>query len=229
MRHLRWVNEALNLLKQPPSLGRAEIIGRMLRKPFQLEPLTPEQLDWFIEVEKPSQAMGEGVDGMYVSLLTSIDKQPELFPERDRLIHLIKLIIDEGIDHYQRFLAVKKHLAGMEPNSYLRPLQDPQPRSKFTSLQKLSNENYNVLLGALQVSFFLGDRKSASNESNPNIRTQLRDNFLIVSGVFLWLLMTLFFRKNKMKRNLCIASFFRIDYLIEEIKQGLYAFFFAAN
>jgi hypothetical protein len=158
MRHLRWVNEALNLLKQPPSLGRAEIIGRMLRKPFQLEPLTPEQLDWFIEVEKPSQAMGEGIDGMYVSLLTSIDKQPELFPERDRLIHLIKLIIDEGIDHYQRFLAVKKHLAGMEPNSYLRPLQDPQPKSKFVSLQKLSNENYNVLLGALQVSFSLGDR-----------------------------------------------------------------------
>jgi hypothetical protein len=158
MRHLRWVNEALNLLKQPPSLGRAEVIGRMLRQPFQLEPLTPEQLDWFIEVEKPSQAMGEGVDGMYVNLLTSIDKQPELFPERDRLMHLVKLIIDEGIDHWQRFLAVKKHLVGMEPNSYLRPLQDSQPKSKFASLQKLSNENYNVLLGALQVSFSLGDR-----------------------------------------------------------------------
>jgi Ferritin-like len=158
MRHLRWVNEALNLLKQPPSLGRAEIIGRMLRKPFQLEPLTPEQLDWFIEVEEPSQAVGEGIDGMYVRLLTSIDKQPELFPERNRLMHLIKLIIDEGNDHWQRFLAVKKHLAGIEPNSYLRPLQDPQPKSKFVSLQRLSNENYNVLLGALQVSFSLGDK-----------------------------------------------------------------------
>lgn len=158
MRHLRWVNEALNLLKQPPSLGRAQYIGRAFNRPFQLEPLTPEQLQWFIDVEQPSQSVNEGLDGMYVQLLTSIDRQPDQFPERERLLHLIKLIVDEGGDHYERFTSVQQHLSGMDPNSYLRPLKNPQPGSQLTSLQRLSDQNYAVLLGLLQVSFSLGDR-----------------------------------------------------------------------
>ena len=158
MRHLRWVNEALDLMKQPPSLGRAQFIGRAFNRPFQLERLTPEQLQWFIDVEKPSQSAGQGLDGMYVRLLASIDRQPEEFPERERLLHLIKLIIDEGENHYERFLSVQQHLAGMSPDSYLRDLENPQPGTQLASLQTLSDQNYSVLLGALQVSFVLGDR-----------------------------------------------------------------------
>ncbi|MBD2531103.1 hypothetical protein H6G97_16535 [Nostoc flagelliforme FACHB-838] len=158
MRHLRWVNEALDLMQQPPSLGRAQLIGRNFNRPFELERLTPEQLQWFIDVEKPSQSAGQGLDGMYVRLLTSIDRQPEQFPERERLLPLIKLIIDEGENHYKRFLSVQKHLAGISPDSYLRPLKNPQSGTQLASLQKLSDQNYSVLLGALQVSFALGDR-----------------------------------------------------------------------
>ncbi|WP_341531906.1 ferritin-like domain-containing protein (plasmid) [Nostoc sp. UHCC 0302] len=158
MRHLRWVNEALDLMQQPPSLGRAQFIGRNFNRPFELERLTPEQLQWFIDVEKPSQSVGEGIDGMYVRLLTSIDRQPEQFPERERLLPLIKLIIDEGENHYRRFVSVQQHLAGISPDSYLRPLKNPQSGTQLASLQKLSDQNYSVLLGALQVSFALGDR-----------------------------------------------------------------------
>lgn len=46
----------------------------------------------------------------------------------------------------------------MSPDSYLRPLQNPQPGTQLASLQRLSDQNYAVLLGALQVSFTLGDR-----------------------------------------------------------------------
>ena len=160
MRHLRWVNEALDLLKQDPSLGRAQRIGRTFDREFELERLTPAQLQWFIDVEKPSQSAGQGLDGMYVRLLASIDRQPELFPkpERERLLHLIKLIIDEGENHYERFLSVQQHLAEMSPDSYLRLLNDPEPESQLANLQKLSDENYSVLLGALEISFALGDR-----------------------------------------------------------------------
>ncbi len=158
MRHLRWVNEALDLLGQPPSLGRAQFIGRAFNRPFQLEPLTPKQLQWFIDVEKPSQSVGGGLDGMYVQLLISIDRQPEKFPERERLLHLIKLIIDEGGDHYERFTSVQQHLSGLDPNSYLRSVENPQPKLQLASLQHLSDHNYAVLLGLLQVSFSLGDR-----------------------------------------------------------------------
>ena len=54
MHHLRWVNEALNLLGAPISLGRASYY-KSLQKDFSLEPLTKERLQWFISVEKPSQ------------------------------------------------------------------------------------------------------------------------------------------------------------------------------
>ncbi|MEB3283145.1 MAG: ferritin-like domain-containing protein [Lyngbya sp.] len=158
MRHLRWVNEALDLLGQPPSLGRAESLGRIFNRPFQLKPLTPEQLQWFIDVEKPSQSVNEGLDGMYVQLLISIDRQPDIFPERERLLYLIKLIIDEGGDHYQRFKSVQQHLSDMIPEIYLRPLENPQPGSQLASLQQLSDQNYAVLLGSLEISFSLGDR-----------------------------------------------------------------------
>ncbi|MEC4814461.1 MAG: ferritin-like domain-containing protein [Scytonema sp. PMC 1069.18] len=158
MRHLRWVNEALDLLGKSPSLGRADYIGRAFQRPFQLKPLTPEQLQWFIDVEKPSQSVGEGLDGMYVQLLTSIDQQPQPFPERERLLYLIKLIIDEGGDHYERFKSVQQHLSGINSNSYLRPLKQQTSDARLTSLQNLSDQNYAVLLGSLQVSFSLGDR-----------------------------------------------------------------------
>ena len=94
---------------------------------------------------------------MYVRLLTTIDRRPDLFPERDRLVHLIKLIINEGVDHFQRFCAVKEQLAGLAPEQYLRPLD--RPADQLTArLLELSDQNYAVLLDALAASFTLGDR-----------------------------------------------------------------------
>lgn len=158
MRHLRWVNEALALLGQPPNVGRATRIHRQLDRPFRLEPLTPAQLDWFIDVERPSQGTASGVDGMYVRLLTTIDRRPDLFAERDRLVHLLKLIIDEGGAHFHRFTLVKGHLAGLEPASYLRTLRAKPVDALTAGLADLSDQNYALLLDALQVTFALGDR-----------------------------------------------------------------------
>ena len=158
MRHLRWVNEALALLGESPIIGRAEVIGRAFNRPFELKPLTPDILQWFIDIEKPSQSIGQGLDGMYVRLLVSIDQQPETFPERERMMHLMKLIIDEGEGHYKRFLSVQQQLSGIDPNTYLRPLADPPSGSRLAGLQALSDDNYAVLLGALQISLSLGDR-----------------------------------------------------------------------
>ncbi len=159
MRHLRWVNEALDLLGQVPSLSRAKRIGRQLDRPFTLEPLTPEQLQWFIDVERPSQDLTGTLDGMYVRLQVSIDRQPELFPspERERLVHLIKLIIDEGQDHFVRFTSIQRHLDGLSPEHYLRPL-DAAPDHVTSPLLDLSDQNYAVVLTALRATFSLGDR-----------------------------------------------------------------------
>ena len=94
---------------------------------------------------------------MYVRLLTTIDRRPDLFGERDRLVHLIKLIINEGVDHFERFGAVKEQLAGLAPEQYLRPLDRPADQLT-TALLELSDQNYAVLLDALAASFALGDR-----------------------------------------------------------------------
>ncbi|MEU4695078.1 ferritin-like domain-containing protein [Actinoplanes sp. NPDC023714] len=157
MRHLRWANEALTLLGAPPSLGRAERIGRSLDRPFALEPLTPEQLAWFIEVERPSQVIGTGVDGMYVRLHTTVDRRPDLFPDRERIVHLLKLIIDEGDDHFHRFTAVQGHLAGLDPADYLREFVEKPADELAVQLQELADQNYTALLTALRLTFALGD------------------------------------------------------------------------
>jgi hypothetical protein len=158
MRHLRWVNEALDLLGEPPSLERTDCI-RSFNKPFKLEPLTTEQLNWFIDVERPSQSMNEGnIDGMYVWLHTSIQQQPDEFPEHERLTHLIKLIIDEGGDHYERFLSIKRHLEGITEDEYLRNLSNPPEGTSLKLSQDLCNDYYSVLLNALYQSFSLGDK-----------------------------------------------------------------------
>ncbi|MBT2412047.1 hypothetical protein J7I94_15965 [Streptomyces sp. ISL-12] len=158
MRHLRWVNEALGTLGEPAVLGRAAEIERDGVHPFALRPLTAEQLQWFIDVEAPSQEVGTGIDGMYVQLHETLVKKPELFAESDRLAHLIKLIIDEGGDHFRRFTAVKSHLAALTPQQYLRDLGPGTGTPLQTQLLTLSDQYYALLLGMLRPTFELGDR-----------------------------------------------------------------------
>ncbi|OUD00550.1 hypothetical protein CA983_25040 [Streptomyces swartbergensis] len=104
MRHLRWVNEALGMLGRARALTRARVIKRRTDHVVRLERLTPERLQWFVDVEAPSQTSGANpndpgpttIDGMYVQLHASVVNQLARFPEGDRLTHLIKLIIDEA-------------------------------------------------------------------------------------------------------------------------------------
>ncbi|MET9731056.1 LodA/GoxA family CTQ-dependent oxidase [Streptomyces sp. NPDC006458] len=159
MRHLRWVNEALGTLGQQPVVGRAaEIMRGGETHTVERRLLTAEQLQWFIDVESPSQDQGTGVDGMYVQLHQSLVRQKDLFPEHDRLSHLIKLIIDEGGDHFRRFTAVKRHLSPFTPAQYLRPLGAGDGSPLQTQLLTLSDQYYALLLGLLNSTFALQDR-----------------------------------------------------------------------
>ena len=120
MRHFRWVNEILRELGEPIELGRVDTFqdldndGRSIEHKFVLKPLTSDQLDWFIEVEKPSSLIDpdkaeDTIDGLYTRILLSIRQSDEFTDvERTRLTHLIKLIIDEGFDHFTRFSNAKR-------------------------------------------------------------------------------------------------------------------------
>jgi hypothetical protein len=185
MRHLRWVNECLVLLGRDPELGRAEIIGSRLREPFKLERLTQAQLKWFIKVEKPSRSVVNDLDGMYVSLLASVRESDEFsgnVDRRARLIELIKLIIDEGNDHYERFVSVQKHLEGLPEAQYLRALSLDEPKTPFQrDLLANSDAKYKELLDSLKLAFGLNDKTGGTmmEQARRTMRTMHELNHIL--------------------------------------------------
>ena len=113
MLHLRWVNDALALVGQGPALERADQFGTPVRN-FALRPVTDEVLKEFIDIERPSALahVPGRTGGMYVELLDEVGRLREraTSPDRDkfeRLQEIIKLLIDEGDDHFERFERIK--------------------------------------------------------------------------------------------------------------------------
>ncbi|HYM62908.1 MAG TPA: ferritin-like domain-containing protein [Thermoanaerobaculia bacterium] len=173
MRHLRLANEILSELGQGPVLDRAKIIGQNFpehkgfNQPFELLPLTAEQLDWFIKVEKASANHKDPstIDGMYTLILRSVEEGPGFAgnpDERDRIGHRVKIIIDEGLDHYRRFSHAKEALAGIPEARYLNVRTGPKPAldgSPEKLLQDTADASYLVLLRALDYVFRQGKQQ----------------------------------------------------------------------
>lgn len=167
MRHFRWVNEAMWLLDREPCVGRATVIGRDQRRSFQLRPLMPSTLDEFIGIEAPSSVFDDDpqqLNGMYTRILVSLHHlECKAGADRDllrRLKQLVKVIIDEGDNHWDRFQRVKAHLAGEKPESYLRFTTSPGEAKpgNARALQELCDAYYDILLHALYITFRLGRR-----------------------------------------------------------------------
>lgn len=172
MRHLRSVNEILIELGEASVLGRAGIIGedfdgdgKGFQRPFAILPLTRAQLDWFIDVEAASQNHGGGdeetIDGMYTLILRSIEESDGFSADqKTRLSHLVKVIIDEGIDHFKRFSRARSALAGASERDYLKVTGEPSllPEGHPDRiLQDTVDAAYLVVLRALDYVFRLGD------------------------------------------------------------------------
>jgi hypothetical protein len=174
MRHLRAVNELLVDLGEPSTLERAKVIGEDFDGPgtgfkhlFTLRPCVPQHLDWFIRVEAQSQvATGEQstIDGMYTLILRSVVEGGEFSDvEGVRVARAVKVIIDEGVDHYRRFVDAKRQLAGMAPVSYLK-VKDGKPKlakagTPERALQDVVDSAYLSVLRSLDFVFQLGDKQ----------------------------------------------------------------------
>lgn len=169
MRHLRWVNEILLILGEEHELGRFELIPDINHK-FSLEPLTPERLQWFINVEAPSDKIGfqieeKTVDGMYTNLLTSITKSKDFKEEKDKILNRIKTIIDEGHDHYLRFLRVQKLLTNLDSDVYLQTNSKPSASTENKEAyiyEKIADSAYYSVLLLLKHVFVSTNLKSIS-------------------------------------------------------------------
>jgi hypothetical protein len=187
MRHLMWANLALYYLGAPASVERAEYIGEppdparngrkqlngieiaYLDEPFALNPLDAKTLDWFIDVEAPSKEINHGLDGMYVYILERLRLGRSEIPHADTLIPLIKLIIDEGHGHWQRFTRIKSTLAGIPETVYLRALNSEPPGPTDSKYLEVCDAYYHLILKTVEVSVTLG-RQSQSELVGAAIR-----------------------------------------------------------
>jgi len=178
MRHLMWANLALHFLGAPASVGRAERIAeppnrrngrkplknaniQYLDRPFALNRLDRATLDWFIDVEAPSKVINKGLDGMYVYILEALEIRRSGIPNAGRLVPLIKLIIDEGHGHWERFARIKETLAGIPESVYLRPLSGAAPSPEQEGYLQICDSYYQLLLKAIELSVTLGEAAQA--------------------------------------------------------------------
>ena len=179
MRHLMWANLALRLLGGKPSVGRAKVIGeppnpkrnnrrkllkariKYLKQPFALKPLDQATLDWFINVEAPSQFINQGLDGMYVYILEALELHKDTIANAGQVIPVIKLIIDEGEGHWERFSRIKETLSGISEDDYLRPLSQDPPNADQQEYLNVCDYYYHVSVKAIELSLTLGDTAQA--------------------------------------------------------------------
>ena len=171
MRHFRWVNEALVMLGEQPVFGRASKLrnpepGAEIAEPqpsLKLEGLTPEALQRFIDIERPSPKEDpREVASLYKNILVSLQSGEGNYRTRkgedvrERVQELVKLIIDEGRDHFNRAEHAQRLLKGDHPRHYLRYETAPVRQGAGTEagqLQRLGDHYYRAVLQILKLAF----------------------------------------------------------------------------
>ncbi len=163
MRHFLWVNRMLQVMGARPATARARFLEESpgqgpephasLVRPFALRPLDRPTLQEFIDLERPSRQIGKGLDGMYVHILDWLEHRAAgILPERDEVVPIVKLIVDEGEGHWQRLLAIQAALAPFAEAGYLVPLGAPKTEDD-RHYAALADLYYNAVLDALDASF----------------------------------------------------------------------------
>jgi Ferritin-like len=128
MQHLRWVNELLWILHDSgltafyePVLHPAAKLpdGKGGWRDSSLRRLTPDALDDFINIERPSGFL----DGAYAKVIATL--RSPIYPPH--AVELAERIDSDGVDHYSRFreveMALKAYDKARPPLPYLRALE----------------------------------------------------------------------------------------------------------
>jgi rubrerythrin len=144
MRHLRIVNDVmreLHLHLHPdvafrPALQLAGEFPASVEHPQPAgEPrLTPEVLEEFIDVEKPSDTL----DGLYAQIFVTLGNFGFT-----NFAQAVRSVMADGLDHYETFLDIREWLAHHSPDDYLLNLR--QPTAAEPAHQKLQELFLQVL------------------------------------------------------------------------------------
>ena len=158
MRHIRAVNDVLRALDPAgfvPALGVASAVPAT--EPGRFNPVvpraaTPEAIQAFIDIEKPSI----GVDGLYSRVLVTLEDLGS-----DEMRHTIRSVIADGESHFETFSFIQEWLNRHDPLDYLTKPDAVVALASNTLHQKLQQE-YRSLLERLSNGYTLGIPAGAS-------------------------------------------------------------------
>jgi rubrerythrin len=179
MRHFRWVNQILELLNDRRTvIDRAENYGPNFDwRACELRPLDQSTLDWFIRIEKPSkhEHTDEKLQGLYISVEKTIVEEynektaaglPSAFGDDatvQKILSLIKLIMEEGEGHYRQLADLKVRLFGRQNGLlHLRRRAQKAASSGIGLARSISDTAYQTLLFALGRMFAAGGHGDGS-------------------------------------------------------------------
>jgi len=164
MRHLRIANDILRALHErlldrtafrpalqlaaefPSSGGQPQPVTEMR--------LTPDVLNEFIAIEKPS----DSIDGLYALIVVTLENLG-----LTDLSRMIRSVMADGFDHFETFLDVREWLVRHDPADYLLNLR--QPTAADPSHQKLQ-QIYFQLLSTLRSGYAAGLPGGAADLAN---------------------------------------------------------------
>jgi hypothetical protein len=128
MRHLRIANDILRSLTDRlhpgtpfrPALQIADAFPASggTPEPTVEKRLTPDVLNEFIAIEKPS----DSIDGLYARIVVTLENN-----DFNDLGRELRSVMADGFDHYETFLDVREWLAPHRPEDYLLNLRQPDP------------------------------------------------------------------------------------------------------
>jgi hypothetical protein len=152
MKHLRAVNDVLRALTSAafvPALRVASQVPGPLPgtlRPVRAQPATPEAIQAFIDIERPSVS----VDGLYARILATLEDLGS-----DEMEQTVRSVMADGTGHFETFSFIQEWLSPHDPADYLWTLNPSHPPARNALHVKLQKE-YKAVLEKLFQGYSLG-------------------------------------------------------------------------
>jgi hypothetical protein len=160
MRHVRAVNDVLRALNGGAAFVPALRVASQVPgvepnslRPVLPRPATPETIQAFIDIEKPSVS----VDGLYSSILATLEDLGT-----NEMEQTIRSVMADGESHFETFSFIQEWLNRHTPADYLRDLNLVVPPAGNALNQTLQQE-YRSILEGLFNGYTLGIPAGAPN------------------------------------------------------------------
>jgi hypothetical protein len=152
MRHVRAVNDVLRALNPSAFVPALRVASNVpgpqpgVLRAVEARPATPEAIQTFIDIEKPSVS----VDGLYSRVLATLEDLGT-----NEMSQTIRSVMADGESHFETFSFIQEWLSPHDPAVYLRSLTLAKPPAG-NALNATLQQAYRNLLARLFQGYSLG-------------------------------------------------------------------------